>query len=293
MNPLEATLKDYADKTQTALDQYLPMENCQQNKVIQAMRYSLLAGGKRLRAALVLEFCKVAGGCVQDALPAACAVEMVHAYSLIHDDLPCMDDDNLRRGKPSCHVAFDEATALLAGDALQSKAFEVLLGQNPSPREGAAALELAKAIGTHGMVGGQVLDLENETLPQVSPQRLEDTDAMKTGALIKAACLLGCIMGGASPAIAQAAQKYAEKIGLAFQLTDDMLDVTSTTEALGKPVGSDHEQNKTTYVSVYGLQQVETMAKDLLKQARDHLREANVASPFLYDLTDYILYRKN
>ncbi len=293
MSLVQTTLKEYAQLTHAALEEYLPQEQCPQSKVIEAMRYSLLAGGKRLRAALALEFCREAGGEAQAALPAACALEMVHAYSLIHDDLPCMDDDALRRGKPACHIVFGEDTALLAGDALQSKAFEVLLGTNPGRLQALAALELAQAIGAHGMVGGQVLDLENEEAEQVTPSRLKATDAMKTGALIKAACIMGCIMGEASPQLAAAAQGYAEKIGLAFQLTDDMLDVTGTTEELGKPAGSDKQQHKATYVSLYGLEQVEAMAKGLLEEAKACLKNAKVASAFLYDLTDYILYRKN
>ena len=288
-------LQTYAELTQQALDQALPLVDCPQQEVVEAMRYSLLAGGKRLRAALALAFCEACGGGEKSALPFACAVEMVHAYSLIHDDLPCMDDDDLRRGKPSCHVAFGEATALLAGDGLLTHAFDLLLHVDTLPAErvlkGAGCL--SSTIGAYGMIGGQVMDLANEKQDSVEESRLKATDALKTGALIRAACEMGCIAAGANEEQTLAARDYAEKIGLAFQITDDILDVTSTTEELGKPVGSDEEQSKATYVTLYGIEKAKEISADLLEQAKESLRKAGLASEFLCQLADYILTRKH
>ncbi len=221
--------------------------------VSEAMRYSLEGGGKRIRPCLTLEFCRVCGGDPEAAMPFAAAVEMVHTYSLIHDDLPCMDNDDLRRGKPSCHVRYGEANALLAGDGLLTLAFETLTKASlPGDRIAEACATLAAAAGNLGMIGGQTMDLENEGRA-VSLETLRQTDARKTGALIRAACLLGCIAAGASPQQRKAAADYADGIGMAFQIVDDVLDVTGDTATLGKPVGSDDAQNKSTYVTLCGL----------------------------------------
>ena len=221
--------------------------------VSEAMRYSLQGGGKRIRPCLVLEFCRVCGGDVDAALPFAAAVEMIHTYSLIHDDLPCMDDDDLRRGKPACHVRFGYANALLAGDGLLTLAFETLTrAPLPGERIAEACATLAEAAGHLGMIGGQTMDLENEER-DVTLERLRQTDALKTGALIRAACVLGCIAAGADDTQKAAAAQYAHALGLAFQIVDDILDVTSDTATLGKPVGSDEAQHKNTYVTLCGL----------------------------------------
>lgn len=295
MYQFKTRLSQYASLTEKTLQQYLPEESG--DKVTQAMRYSLLGGGKRLRAALVLEFCLALGGKEEDALPFACALEMVHAYSLIHDDLPCMDDDDMRRGKPACHIAFGEATALLAGDALLTKAFEVASSNNISPNQIVQAmLTLSKAAGHHGMIGGQRMDLENEQIP-ANIERVEETNLLKTGALIMAAAKLGCIAAGASEGIILLAEKYAQNIGNAFQITDDILDCVSSEEVLGKPIGSDAENNKTTYVSFYGVDSARDIALqkvNLAKQALNMMDSAMVnSSGFLYDMADYILSRTN
>ncbi len=285
----------YASRTEQALEQVLPLIDCPQKKVVEAMRYSLLGGGKRLRAALLLAFYDVCGGEEQNALQFACALEMIHAYSLIHDDLPCMDDDDLRRGRPSCHIAYGEATALLAGDGLLTHAFDTMLHAENVPAERVlkAAACLSTAIGAYGMIGGQVMDLANEGQTSISEDRLKETDALKTGALISAACEMGCILAGASERQQKAAKNYAAKIGLAFQITDDILDVTSTTEELGKPVGSDETQSKVTYVSLYGVEKAREISAALLEEAKESLKECGMDSDFLCQLADYILTRKN
>lgn len=249
---------DIANLIENSLVKYLPDENCREAEVIKSMKYSLTAGGKRIRPLLTLEFCRLCSGDIMPALPFACAVEMIHTYSLIHDDLPCMDDDCMRRGKPSNHVKFGEATALLAGDALQSLAFEIMLGAEARAAVGAdkaarAAAALARYIGSQGMVGGQIIDLEYENKP-ADIEVLKDMHGKKTGALIKAACEMGCIIGGANEQQIGAACKYAENIGIAFQIVDDMLDVTSDENTLGKPIGSDAQNDKSTFVSLYGLE---------------------------------------
>ena len=253
MNSFKQQLEQYAQWTQECLEQLLPPQ--EGDRVTEAMRYSLLAGGKRLRAALALEFCRVLCGDAKRALTGACALEMVHAYSLIHDDLPCMDDDEMRRGKPSCHIAFGEAVALLAGDGLLTKAFEVLAASEEldAQQRADSVLLLAKAAGHQGMIGGQRMDLENETFC-ADIERVRRTDRLKTGELICAAAQMGCIAAKATVEQMQAAQEYAHSIGLAFQITDDILDCVGDAEQLGKPTGSDEENHKTTYVSVYGVQ---------------------------------------
>ena len=288
-------LKLYAAKTEQALEQMLPLIACPQEQVLEAMRYSLLGGGKRLRAALLLAFHEACGGEEQKALPFACALEMIHAYSLIHDDLPCMDDDDLRRGRPSCHIAYGEATALLAGDGLLTHAFDTMLHVENLPAERVlkAAACLSSSIGAYGMIGGQVMDLANERQGSVDENRIKETDALKTGALISAACEMGCILAGASVEKISAAKAYAAKIGLAFQITDDILDVTGTTEELGKPAGSDETRSKATYVSLYGVKKAREISANLLEEAKDSLKDGRINSDFLCQLADYILTRKN
>ncbi len=287
-------LKYYADLLEQALPAYLPDNRCPQKEVMDAMAYSLLGGGKRLRGALLLSFCKVCGGREEAALPFACALEMVHAYSLIHDDLPCMDDDDLRRGKPSCHKVFGEATALLAGDALLTQAFDTILHVRDLPASTVleAGACLSRAIGALGMIGGQVMDLANEEQEDLPESRLVATDALKTGALISAACEMGCILGGAGEQQRLAAKTYAEKIGLAFQITDDILDVTATTEELGKPVGSDADSKKVTYVTLYGVEEAKAISARLLTEAKEALCAADMGENFLLAMADYILSRK-
>ena len=236
-------------------------------RLLEAMRYSLLAGGKRLRPILTLEFCRLCGGDVRAALPAACGVEMLHTYSLIHDDLPCMDDDDLRRGKPSNHKVFGECTAVLAGDALQAFAFETVLSAPlPPERTVRCARLLADAAGHAGICGGQQLDLEWEgrTLDR---GELMEVHLRKTSALIRAACLMGVAAAGGTAEQADAARRYADVLGLAFQIRDDMLDVIGDEATFGKPIGSDKAEEKTTFVDLIGLEDCENEVVRLTEEA--------------------------
>lgn len=240
-----------------ALYSYLPQGNPLLRNLISSMEYSLKAGGKRIRPTLVLEFSRVCGGTDEVAMPFACALEMIHTYSLIHDDLPCMDNDDMRRGKPSNHIVYGEDIALLAGDALQSLAFETMSKADTVSKSGAEIAVkciniLSNYCGAVGMVGGQVIDLEHEN-KETTIDVITQMHHKKTGGLIKAACEMGCVCGNADKEKILSARKYGENIGLAFQIMDDILDVTSTGEKLGKPIGSDKENNKSTYVSLLGI----------------------------------------
>lgn len=280
---------NYLDLINNALERYLPQSD---DIVSQAMKYSIRNGGKRIRPMLTLEFCKACGGDVEKALPFACAVEMIHTYSLIHDDLPCMDDDDYRRGKPSCHIAFGEANALLAGDGLLTLAFETALSADlPAENTVAAAKELSRAAGILGMVGGQVLDLQNEN-KAISLECLEQIHNLKTGELIRVACVMGCVAAGADEAKIKAAEEYAHGIGLTFQIIDDILDVTSDAETLGKPVGSDAENMKTTYISLMGIEKSMKKAKELTENAKSALCVFNENTQQLAELADSLLNRK-
>ena len=282
----------YIEMVEKALDRYVSTQRCNNDHVLEAMRYSVLGGGKRIRALLVLNFNRILGGAANDAMEFAAAIEMMHAYSLIHDDLPCMDDDDLRRGKPSCHVAFGEAIALLAGDALQTLAFETL-ARNTSlePAQVLQAVrELAAAAGSRGMVGGQTVDIEGtaQTVEQLTGMCM-----MKTGALIKCAVRLGCLSIGADEASMAQADISADAIGLAFQIRDDILDVIGSTEELGKPVGSDAEQQKATFATVLGTERAQSLAEKLTRTALDALKQLNVAEDDpLYEMTVELCSRK-
>lgn len=281
---------NYLDEINSALKEYLPTAD---DVVSQAMRYSVENGGKRIRPALLLEFCRVCGGDYKKAVPFACALEMIHTYSLIHDDLPCMDNDDFRRGKPSCHIAFGEEYALLAGDALLTLAFETAMKSNLSAEITVkAAKELAKAAGVLGMVGGQVLDLQNEG-KKVGVSDLQKTDELKTGELIRAACVLGCVCAGADDKKIAAAEKYAHDIGIAFQIVDDILDVTSDEETLGKPIGSDEENQKSTYVSLLGIEKSRKTAEELTLNAQKALDAFDGDVSSLKDFAEKLKNRKN
>lgn len=263
-----------------------------QAKVLEAMRYSLEAGGKRIRPLLVLAFCRACGGDVQKALKPALAIEMIHTYSLIHDDLPAMDDDDYRRGRLSCHKAFDEATAILAGDALNVLPFELLSTDTTLPAETRVSLiaELANAAGAEGMIGGQVIDIANETRTDVDQNNLVNMYAHKTGALIRVACTMGCMVAGANDKMLTAATEYAQRLGLAFQIVDDILDVTGTPELLGKSIGSDAAHHKTTFVTLLGLEGAKAEASRLTEEAL-RLLEDIPEHQFLTDLTEALLNR--
>lgn len=258
-------VNSYIDIINSALEDYIQFTGDEEDRVTEAMLYSLKNGGKRVRPMLVLEFCRVCGGDVKAALPFACALEMIHTYSLIHDDLPCMDDDDFRRGMPSCHKKYDYATALLAGDGLLTLAFSVASGaQLPADKVVKAINLLADCAGYRGMIGGQTMDLQHEG-QSITVEQLRKTDALKTGKLIYAACMLGCIAASADEKPVKAARIYAESIGLAFQIVDDILDITSTAEELGKPIGSDADKCKSTYPALLGFEN----SKKLITQLTD------------------------
>lgn len=288
-------LADYAEMTEEALFRYLPEVDCLQKNVIDAARYSLSAGGKRLRPALAMEFCRVCGDDPETALPVACAIEMLHTFSLIHDDLPCMDDDDTRRGKPSCHKAFGEATAVLAGDALAMLPFQIIAeaGLRKTLSQD-AALKIIKLLGelsgVWGMIGGQTVDIENEgKRPDVSV--ILEMYRMKTGALLEFCCRAGCIAAGAGAEKQLAAGSYGQRLGLVFQIVDDILDVTADEKLLGKPTGSDAADGKFTYVTAVGLEKAKERAAELTAQAKSCLAEFP-DSEFLLQLTDMLLDRQ-
>ena len=290
------SIKAYQDAVETALDGYLALRDCPQKEGLEAMRYSLLGGGKRIRAVLVLEFARIFGVSMQQAMPFAAALEMIHAYSLIHDDLPCMDDDDFRRGKPSCHKQFSEATAVLAGDGLLTHAFLTILKEGiatgvPADRALKAGAVLAEKAGLDGMLGGQIIDLDIEG-KQVGEALHSKMCALKTGALIRAACQIGCILGGASEAETALVDLYAQKIGLSFQMIDDILDCIGEQKLLGKPIGSDAQQSKTTYVTLYGLEEAKRLSRQLTEEAVACLDQLPLPDRFLYDLTDMLLGRQ-
>ncbi|MFR1178562.1 MAG: polyprenyl synthetase family protein [Acutalibacteraceae bacterium] len=289
-------IDDYLALINDNLGKYLPGKDILQKSVIDAMEYSLAAGGKRVRPILTLAFCEACGGYVENALPFACAVEMVHTYSLIHDDLPCMDNDFLRRGRPANHIANGEAMALLAGDALLTRAFEVMLCDETIKLVGAEAAAmaagcLARSIGVLGMIGGQVIDLESEekNLTQVA---LDKMHSLKTGALITAAAKIGCIAAQANKNEILAAQSYANSIGLAFQIMDDILDVTSTSDELGKNVGSDLAAQKSTYVSCMGIEKSKRTVLQLTENAIKSLKVFGDKKEFLQIFAQDLSKRK-
>ena len=276
--------------------------DCPQKELLDAMRYSLLAGGKRIRPVLTLKFCQAAGGTEEDALDFACAVEMLHTYSLIHDDLPCMDNDDLRRGKPTCHKVYGETVATLAGDALQAAAFRTVLSAKGfevcNDRSGpwAAARYLAEASSELGMCGGQYLDIL-EAEQQKTIDELKIIHAGKTGALLRAACLMGvCASAGkrdVDDRAFEAASAYAEHLGMAFQIQDDILDVTATTEELGKPAGSDESNQKSTFVTLLGVEACRALVREHTVQAKAALDDVFEHCGFLCWLADMLAERSN
>ena len=257
-----------------------------------SMKYSLLAGGKRIRPILALAFCEALGGDVAASLPAACALELIHTYSLIHDDLPCMDDDILRRGKPTNHVVYGECVATLAGDALQSLAFETLLSADLPPERLVRCTQiLAKAAGYQGMCRGQYLDMAGEGCI-LSAEQLTEINNCKTGALLSAACAIGAAAAGAEDTKIEAASRFGQLLGLAFQIRDDVLDVISTDHELGKTVGSDAEEKKNTYMSLLGIDGCTAEIDALTDSAIRILEENFPQTEFLADLARSLAKRK-
>ena len=277
-----------------ALDRYLPKATTKPATLHKAMRYSLFAGGKRLRPILCLAAAEACRGKLNDALPLACALECIHTYSLVHDDLPSMDDDDFRRGRPTCHKVFGEGIAVLAGDALLTLAFEIVSKAKPSRRYDVATLlrEVAVAAGSQKLIAGQVADLEAEG-KQVKRQQLQFIHKNKTAAILKTSVRLGAMSANANAARFSAISGFGERLGLAFQIIDDILDVTQTSEVLGKSAGKDVAAKKATYPSVIGLEKSRGEARRLTRQAHDALSALNArdAEP-LHALANYLLERE-
>jgi len=289
---------DFQQMIETALKNYLDKKPELYGVLWDSMRYSVGAGGKRVRPMLTLEFCRVCGGSVEDALSLAAALEMVHTYSLIHDDLPCMDNDDLRRGRPTCHKQFNEETALLAGDGLLTLAFEILSDQAAYKSLSADKIlkvtcEIAKAAGCEGMIGGQVVDLECEGKAGVTEETLTYMHNRKTGALIKVPVISGAIAADATEEQITALVKFAANIGLAFQVQDDILDCIGDEAALGKPIGSDAENKKTTYVTLLGIDNARKKAEELTQNAISALDIFGEKAEFLKEFAKYLMGRKN
>ena len=287
-------MKDYVQEIEAAIERYIPQEKAAEQQLIDAVRYSLNLKGKRVRPSLTLAFAELCGGSVDAAMPFACAVEMVHTYSLIHDDLPCMDNDDFRRGQPTNHKVFGENIALLAGDALQSMAYTAMLSDEAvaavgGVRAARAAHILAEKSGLLGMVGGQVIDLSMEH-KTVDIELVRLMEEKKTANLIEAACMMGCVVAGAEEEKINAAERYAHAIGLAFQIVDDILDVTSTAEELGKPIGSDIDNEKNTFMSLLGIERCRESVAWLTEEAIDAL---NVFDGDTKDLADFAVALAN
>ena len=274
---------------------YLPEKDEYIKNLVDSMEYSLTAGGKRIRPMLVLEFAKLCGGKEEAAMPFACALEMIHTYSLIHDDLPCMDNDDLRRGKPTNHKVFGEACALLAGSgplAFETASSEKSVALNGTEKCLSAIKVLSQIAGAEGMLGGQIIDLESEG-KKVDVEHLKVMDSKKTGALIIGAAKLGCISAGATEQQMNAAVSYAEKIGLVFQIVDDVLDITSSTEKLGKPVGSDSENEKSTYAALLGIEECMSISRKLTEEAVACLELFDEDTTALKEFAYFLLNREN
>ncbi|MBR2499994.1 MAG: polyprenyl synthetase family protein [Clostridia bacterium] len=277
--------------TEQYLSKYFTENDNHQKSIYDAMKYSLMSGGKRIRPVLALSCCELFGG-GEEVMPFACALEMIHTYSLIHDDLPCMDNDDLRRGKPTNHVVYGEALALLAGDGLLTRAFEVAL-QNSEllPNITVDALKIiASAAGTEGMIGGQVIDMESEE-KEIDSVTLMTMHLHKTGALIMAAAKLGALIGGGTKEDLLNMESFSRYIGIAFQIKDDILDVEGSVELLGKPIGSDSVNNKTTFVTLYGMEQAKKMLLDYTNKAIEVISEYGEKAEFLKEFASYLLSR--
>ena len=290
---LPSYLQERKAEVEAALDAAMGDEPSAQLR--EAMRYSLMAGGKRLRPVLCLASCELAGGDAQRAMATACALEMVHTMSLIHDDLPAMDDDDLRRGRPTNHKVFGEATAILAGDGLLCRAFEMVAARSPGvPAERLLAIvaRLATAAGAPGLVGGQMLDLDSEG-KRVPLARLEEIHLRKTAALLEVSVTSGALVAGAEPALLEALGRYARNIGLAFQIIDDILDVTADSDTLGKTAGKDERAEKSTYPALLGLEASRERAGALVAEAKDALGEQSEQALPLLSLADFIINRNS
>ena len=287
------TANEYKKYVDAKLSEYFKPSGLSYDGLLESMHYSLTAGGKRIRPMLVLEFCRISGGNIEKTLPVACAIEMLHTYSLIHDDLPCMDNDALRRGKPTNHVVYGECTATLAGDALQAEAFGTIArSQLPAEARVTCVEILADAVGSDGMCAGQYLDMVGEH-KLLSEDELNDINSRKTGSLLIAACRMGVAAAGGNEAMLEAAAQYGACVGAAFQIRDDILDVISTSEELGKPIGSDAQEHKNTYMTLLGEYKCMQMIEKLTDQAKNAIAGAFEDTKFLCELADSMVTRKN
>ena len=289
------TLKQRANQVESLLKEYMPSEEGYQKTIMESMNYSLSAGGKRLRPILTMEACKVVGGNVEDAIPFAMAIEMIHTYSLIHDDLPALDNDDLRRGKKTNHIVYGEDMAILAGDALLNYAFEVMLSNSidkENPNKYLKAInEIAKTSGKYGMIGGQVVDIQSEK-KQISKEMLDYIHNNKTAAIIIGCMRAGAIIGNATESQLENITKYAKNIGLSFQIVDDILDIIGDESKLGKKVGSDLDNHKSTYPSLIGLDESKAIAYELIQEAKNSINMIGNDAYFLNGLADYIIDRE-
>ena len=290
---LPAFFEEDRQAVEHALERLLPAENTPPPSIHRAMRYSVFAGGKRVRPILCLEAARIFSADVQPAIAAGCALEFIHTYSLIHDDLPALDNDDLRRGKPTCHKQFGEAAAILAGDALLTLAFQTLAETPLAPERCVAAIqEVSRAAGTvRGMVGGQVADLEAEG-KTIQPEMLEYIHRSKTAALIRASVVTGAICGGASDADVERLRRFGEKIGWAFQVVDDILDVEESSSALGKTAGKDLVQKKATYPALFGLEKSREFAEKLIGEAIAELKTYGERAARLRELAEFLAARR-
>ncbi len=295
---LKLYLKERCAQVDEALVRLLPREDELPSSLHKSMRYSVFAGGKRIRPILMLAACEAVGGDFGQAMPAACAMEMIHTYSLIHDDLPAMDDDDFRRGNPTNHKVFGEAIAILAGDALLTEAFKAMsspayAAQVPPATLLAVISEIALCAGSYGMVGGQVVDMESEGNKDIDLATVQYIHTHKTGALIKASVKAGAMLGGASGDALAAMTRYGEAIGLAFQIADDILDIEGTTEEIGKDAGSDEARGKATYPAVLGLAESKKQAAELVEMALDSLAGFDAKAEPLREIARYVVFRKS
>jgi geranylgeranyl diphosphate synthase, type II len=289
----DSYLKAKCGLIEKRLDELVPEKDVPYNQLFHAARYALMGNAKRLRPLLTLATTETLGGSSETALSSACALEMIHTYSLIHDDLPCMDNDDFRRGKPSLHRAFPEGHALLTGDYLLTYAFEVII-KDPHlfPEQKVALIDLlAKNSGGEGMIGGQVMDLEAAG-KQIDMERLSYIHRCKTGAIITTAIAFGGVIANASTATMQILQHFGENLGLAFQIIDDVIDVTACEQKHGKAISSDYANHKTTYVTLLGLEKAQQMAKILLLQALQHLQQLSADITLLAGIADRLVHRK-
>ena len=288
-------LKNRVNKIEQILNEYMPKEEGYQKKIFESMNYSLKAGGKRLRPILTLEACKIVGGEEEDAIVFAVAIEMIHTYSLIHDDLPALDNDDLRRGRKTNHKVYGEAMAILAGDGLLNYAYEIMLkesiGKNDPEKYLKAINEIAKSAGIYGMIGGQVVDIESEG-KKIDMDKLDFIHMNKTAAIIIGCMRAGAIIGNATDKQLEDITKYAKNIGLSFQIVDDILDIVGDEAKLGKNVGSDIDNEKSTYPSLIGLEKSKEVANQLIKEAKASINQISKDNAFLNGLAEYIVDRE-